>query len=182
MSKEGAHAKDTETGSIVLSLDGRTLLTRGGDDTVKSESNYLIRRYRNLPQIAWDIRAFKQPLYTVSGLTTLYPGMNAIFSPDEKHVVVGSATPPTGGKAAGGKLSILRREGLTLVEEVPMSSCVVKVVWHSKINQVSQQLRLPTVANGHLLDLHHPRRRFGAHPLLTTYVYQWRQAPQSATR
>ena len=35
MSIEGAHAKGVETGSIVFSVDGRTVLTRGGDDTVK---------------------------------------------------------------------------------------------------------------------------------------------------
>ena len=37
MTIEGAHAKNTETGSLVFSVDGRTVLTRGGggDDTVK---------------------------------------------------------------------------------------------------------------------------------------------------
>lgn len=40
MSIEGAHLKGTETGSIVFSVDGRTVLTRGGDDTVKCESYY----------------------------------------------------------------------------------------------------------------------------------------------
>ena len=35
MTVEAAHIKDTETGSIVFSVDGRTVLTRGGDDTVK---------------------------------------------------------------------------------------------------------------------------------------------------
>ena len=35
MTIEGAHAKGVETGSIVFSVDGRTVLTRGGDDTVK---------------------------------------------------------------------------------------------------------------------------------------------------
>lgn len=35
MTIEGAHAKGTETGSLVFSVDGRTVLTRGGDDTVK---------------------------------------------------------------------------------------------------------------------------------------------------
>ena len=35
MTVEAAHIKDTEPGSIVFSIDGRTVLTRGGDDTVK---------------------------------------------------------------------------------------------------------------------------------------------------
>ena len=35
MTVEAAHAKSTETASIVFSVDGRTVLTRGGDDTVK---------------------------------------------------------------------------------------------------------------------------------------------------
>ena len=37
MTIEGAHVKNTETGSLVFSIDGRTVLTRGGDDTVKCE-------------------------------------------------------------------------------------------------------------------------------------------------
>ncbi|KAG8805551.1 hypothetical protein FRC17_005456 [Serendipita sp. 399] len=136
MSMESAHAKATETGSIVLSLDGRTLLTRGGDDTVKT----------------WDIRAFKKPLYTLGGLTTLYPGMNAIWSPDEKYVVVGSGTPPSAsGRPAGGKLTFLKREGLTVAEEVEMDSCVVKIVWHSKINQI-----FTTHADGSIHILYSP--------------------------
>jgi WD40 repeat protein len=32
---EGAHVKGTETGSLTFSVDGKTVLTRGGDDTVK---------------------------------------------------------------------------------------------------------------------------------------------------
>lgn len=35
MTVEGAHKKMTETASVVFSVDGRTVLTRGGDDTVK---------------------------------------------------------------------------------------------------------------------------------------------------
>lgn len=33
-----AHTKGTETGSVVFAMDGRTVVTRGGDDTVKSAS------------------------------------------------------------------------------------------------------------------------------------------------
>lgn len=40
MSLEGAHVKGTESGSIVFSVDGRTVLTRGGDDTVKCMCTY----------------------------------------------------------------------------------------------------------------------------------------------
>ena len=32
-----AHVKGTETGSMSFSVDGRTVLTRGGDDTMKRE-------------------------------------------------------------------------------------------------------------------------------------------------
>lgn len=35
MTIENAHVKGTETGSIVFSVDRQTVLTRGGDDTVK---------------------------------------------------------------------------------------------------------------------------------------------------
>jgi len=35
MTIEGAHTKGTEAGSLVFSVDGRTVLTRGGDDSVK---------------------------------------------------------------------------------------------------------------------------------------------------
>ncbi len=35
MTIENAHLKGTETGSLVFSVDRQTVLTRGGDDTVK---------------------------------------------------------------------------------------------------------------------------------------------------
>ena len=35
MTIEGAHARGVETGSVVFSVDGRTVLTRCADDTVK---------------------------------------------------------------------------------------------------------------------------------------------------
>jgi hypothetical protein len=37
LSIEGAHVKGTDTGGLVFSIDGRTVLTRGGDDTVKRD-------------------------------------------------------------------------------------------------------------------------------------------------
>lgn len=46
LSIEGAHVKGTEAGSIVFSVDGRTVLTRGGDDTVKCRLKFCGSRVR----------------------------------------------------------------------------------------------------------------------------------------
>ncbi|KAJ6604413.1 transcription factor [Mycena vulgaris] len=117
LSIEGAHVKGTETGSLVFSVDGRTVLTRGGDDTVK----------------LWDLRAFKKPLATQSDLATLYPNTNAMFSPDDKYIITGAGATAKGGQ---GKLVFLDKNGLDVVKTLEVDSTPVKVFWHSKINQI----------------------------------------------
>ena len=67
-------------------------------------------------------------------MTTLYPQTNAIFSPDDKYVVTGVGPSATGGH---GKLSFMDKNSLEVVKELVVESSPVKVVWHSKINQVS---------------------------------------------
>ncbi|KZT36616.1 WD40 repeat-like protein [Sistotremastrum suecicum HHB10207 ss-3] len=129
---EGAHQKNSETGSIVFSRDGWTMLTRASDDTVK----------------LWDLRKFRKPIAEKSGLATLYPGTNAVFSPDEKYVVTGSSAP---GKGKQGSLLLLDRETLEKVESVEMPSSVVKVLWHTRINQV-----LVGLASGQITVLYSP--------------------------
>nr|VWO96630.1 Transcriptional repressor TUP1 [Ganoderma boninense] len=117
MTIEGAHAKGSETGSVVFSVNGTTVLTRGGDDTVK----------------LWDLRSFKKPLTVRSGLTTLYPNTNAIFSPDNRHVVTGAGATSKGGK---GHLLFMKKDTLETVKDLEVDTTPVKVFWHSKINQV----------------------------------------------
>ncbi|OCH96601.1 transcription factor [Obba rivulosa] len=133
MTVEGAHTKGTEPGSIVFSVDGRTVLTRGGDDTVK----------------LWDLRAFKKPLAIHEGLTTLYPSTNAIFSPDDKYVVTGAGAAAKGGN---GRLMFLKKDTLETVKELEVNTTPVKVVWHSKINQIVTGL-----ANGQICVLYSPQ-------------------------
>ncbi|QRV90934.1 bromodomain associated protein [Ceratobasidium sp. AG-Ba] len=147
LSIEGAHVKGTETGSILFSLDGHTVLTRGGDDTVK----------------LWDTRSFKKPVTTAVDIPTLYPGTSAIFSPDEKYVVTGAAAIP--GREPG-RLLFMRRDGaegegaLKPARSVLLGDKVsaVKVVWHSKINQVtiedvSSALRDAPIITPHALPM-----------------------------
>ncbi|OJT12578.1 WD repeat-containing protein 70 [Trametes pubescens] len=132
LSIEGAHAKGTETGSVVFSVDGRTVLTRGGDDTVK----------------LWDLRSFKKPLVTRTGLATLYPQTNAIFSPDNKYVVTGAGA---SSKGARGHLLFMQKDTLETVKDLEVESTPVKVFWHSKINQV-----LTGLSNGQICVLYSP--------------------------
>lgn len=142
MTIEGAHTKGTDVGSLVFSVDGRTVLTRGGDDTVK----------------LWDLRAFKRPLASHLGATTLYPGTNAVFSPDEKHILTGTGASAKGGR---GKLTLLGRESLSVVREIDMDTTPVKVVWHSKINQI-----ITGLANGTIAVLYSPETSLNGAKLL----------------
>lgn len=89
----------------------------------------------------WDTRSFKKAVATATDVPTLYPGTSAIFSPDEKYIVTGAAAIP--GRAPG-RLLFMPRDGaegeggLKPVRSVLLGEKVsaVKVVWHSKINQV----------------------------------------------
>jgi len=147
LSIEGAHAKGSETGSIVFSVDDRTLLTRGGDDTVK----------------LWDIRSFRKPLVVRSDVRTLYPTTNAVFSPDEKYVVAGAGATVKGGK---GRLLFLRRGDLEVVKEVETDSTPVKVLWHPKINQI-----LVGQSNGQISCFYSPEHSLNGAKLLANKAH-----------
>ncbi|EGO04328.1 hypothetical protein SERLA73DRAFT_68025 [Serpula lacrymans var. lacrymans S7.3] len=139
---EEAHTKGTETGSITFSVDGWSIVTRGGDDTVK----------------LWDLRSFKQAIVTRTGLTSLYPGTNAVFSPDEKYILTGKGAD---SKFGSGKLVFLRRENLQIEKEVGMESNPVKVQWHPKINQI-----ITGEANGTISVLYSPSTSINGAKLL----------------
>ncbi|KAG1054439.1 hypothetical protein G6F43_003551 [Rhizopus delemar] len=66
-----AHQKGTETSSILFSKDNRTVVTRGGDDTIK----------------LWDIRNAKKPVKVAYNLDIVNPEVNVIFSPDERLIL-----------------------------------------------------------------------------------------------
>ncbi|KAJ9302797.1 hypothetical protein DTO271G3_171 [Paecilomyces variotii] len=110
-----AHTKDTWTSGLDISKDGRLVVTKGGDDTIK----------------LWDTRKFKTPITTVShpSISSRYPTSNIKFSPTSANVITGSET---------GHLHILNPATLKpeLVTPVTPGSPLITVLWHEKLNQI----------------------------------------------
>ncbi|KAF1915480.1 WD40-repeat-containing domain protein [Ampelomyces quisqualis] len=110
-----AHVKDTWTSGLDISADGRLVITRGGDDTIK----------------LWDTRKFKTPINTTSHSSTSsqYPTSNIKFAPNSQSIVTGSET---------GHLHILNPATLRpeLVTPVTPGSPLICVNWHPKLNQI----------------------------------------------
>lgn len=110
-----AHIRGSWTSGIDVSSDGRLVITRGGDDTIK----------------LWDTRKFKQPITTAVHPSTSerYPSSNIQFSPTSANVLTGSVT---------GHLHILNPATLRpeLVTPVTPGSPLITVLWHEKLNQI----------------------------------------------
>lgn len=126
----GAHTKDTWTSGVDISADGRLVITRGGDDTIK----------------LWDTRKFKTPLNSTSHPSTSsqYPTSNIQFAPNAQSIITGSET---------GHLHILNPATLRpeLVTPVTPGSPLITVNWHPKLNQI-----LTGSANGQTTILFNP--------------------------
>jgi hypothetical protein len=120
---------------VVFSRDGRHLATRGGDDTVKRKSSR--RAQPNTDRVpVWETRSLRKPVATATGLGNIYAETNLIFSPDDQTLLTGTAVKK--GSEDFGEIVCLARENLEVERRIPIAkgSSVVKVIWHSKINQV----------------------------------------------
>lgn len=110
-----AHTRDTWTSGVDISADGRLVVTRGGDDTIKT----------------WDTRKFKIPIATVAHASTSaqYPSSNIRFSPTSSAILTGSAE---------GNLHILNPGTLKpeLITPVTPGSPLITTLWHPKLNQI----------------------------------------------
>ncbi|KAI4103412.1 MAG: hypothetical protein L6R37_003851 [Teloschistes peruensis] len=110
-----AHQRDTWTGGLDISPDGRTVVTRGGDDTIK----------------LWDTRKFKSPISTVSqpSTTSQYSTSSIKFSPTASSIITGSQE---------GSLHILNPATLKpeLTTPVTANSPIISLLWHPKLNQI----------------------------------------------
>lgn len=130
-----AHQKDTWTSGIDISADGRLIVTRGGDDTIK----------------LWDSKKFKAPLKTVSlpSTSSQFPTSSIRFSPNSSNIVTGSLE---------GSLHILNSATLRpeLVTPVTPGSVLITAVWHEKLNQI-----ITGSANGETHVLYNPEKSIG---------------------
>jgi WD40 repeat protein len=126
-----AHTPDTWTSGLDISPDGRLVITRGGDDTIK----------------LWDTRKFKTPINTTSHPSTSsqFPTSNIKFSPNASSVITGSET---------GHLHILNPATLRpeCITPVTPGSPLITVNWHPKINQI-----FTGSANGQTTILFNPK-------------------------
>lgn len=153
-----AHTRDTWTGGIDISADGRTVVTRGGDDTIK----------------LWDTRKFTKPVSVVDHPSTSsqYPTSAIRFSPNSTSIITGSAT---------GHLHILNPATLKpeLVTPVTPGSPLITVLWHEKLNQIitgsanaeTHVLYNPKISRGGAITImsRAPKRRYiDDDPNLTT--------------
>ncbi|KAK0389353.1 hypothetical protein NLU13_2928 [Sarocladium strictum] len=135
-----AHQAQTWTGGLDISSDGRMVVTRGGDDTIK----------------LWDTRKFTKPLVTVSHPSTSdhYPTSNIRYAPNSTSIITGSTT---------GHLHILNPGNLRaeLVTPITPGSPLITVDWHPKINQIvtgsanseTHVLYNPTMSNRGAVDV-----------------------------
>jgi WD repeat-containing protein 70 len=104
---------------------------------VRYTSNIVQHVTHGIFNLVWDIRSFKRPIAARSEIPTLYPSTNAIFSPDNKHVVTGAGGPEKGGHGA---LLFMKRDNLDIVKRLDVGATPVVVQWHPKINQVRSGL------------------------------------------
>ncbi|XP_050324025.1 gastrulation defective protein 1 homolog [Bactrocera neohumeralis] len=114
----GAHQKGSEITSVQFSYLGTQLATRSNDETMK----------------LWDLRKFKEPLHTWTGLFSRYDTTDCCFSPDDKMLVTGESL-PKGSKEA--QLHFYNTQTFEEVKRIAVTdSHVIKAMWHPKLNQI----------------------------------------------
>ncbi|PWA69145.1 transducin/WD40 repeat-like superfamily protein [Artemisia annua] len=115
-----ANAHSDEITGLKFSSDGRILLSRSFDGTLK----------------VWDLRQMKTELKSFEDLPNHYPQTNVAFSPDEQLLLTGTSVERD--STTGGLLCVFDRQKLELVSKVGISpTCsVVQCAWHPKLNQI----------------------------------------------
>ena len=113
-----AHGQGSDISSLSFSYLGYMLSSRSCDDTLK----------------LWDLRSFKNPLFTASNLFSRYDTTDCMFSPDDSMVITGESLAK--GQAAG-RCLFYDTKTFDLIHEIEVTnSHVIKTLWHPKLNQI----------------------------------------------
>ncbi|XP_032220941.2 WD repeat-containing protein 70 isoform X2 [Nematostella vectensis] len=113
-----AHMSGRDTSGLDFSLSGNLLVSRGGDDTVKT----------------WDLRNFRKPVNIATDLPNFYSQTSCLFSPDDRLIVTGTSVRKGEGM---GKLVFLEKDTLNIAYQFEVAdSSVVSCMWHQKLNQI----------------------------------------------
>jgi WD40 repeat protein len=125
-----AHQPGTWTSGLSISADGRLIVSRGGDDTIK----------------LWDTRKFKQPISTASypSISSQYPNANIQFSPSSTSIVFGTGD---------GELVILNPALRPEISTKITGTAITTVHWNEKLNQI-----ITGTANGEVHVLFNPSK------------------------
>jgi WD40 repeat protein len=112
-----AHIPRTDTSRISFSKDRFSVVSRGGDHTLK----------------LWDLRKFTKPIKEINDLPNFYPETDVIFSPDENFIITGTSVRKEGsGKLIFYDKHLEEKESLSLANlESP-----IRILWPEKLNQI----------------------------------------------
>jgi hypothetical protein len=103
---------------------------------VKRESWF--RFWEWADRAVWDIRSIRKPVAVANDMGNIYPETNIVFSPDDRSILTGLAAP----KGTKGAMVFLSGDDLAEQRRIPIGEgSVVRVLWHSRINQVSRSRR-----------------------------------------
>eukprot|EP00123_Amoebidium_parasiticum_P010792 comp20325_c0_seq2/m.25574 comp20325_c0_seq2/g.25574 ORF comp20325_c0_seq2/g.25574 comp20325_c0_seq2/m.25574 type:complete len:469 (-) comp20325_c0_seq2:356-1762(-) len=118
LSQHKAHDNGGGPTSVCFSRDGKLVLTRGLDDTMK----------------LWDVRKIIAPVHVATGLENAMQETGCVFSPNDRVVVTGTSVRKGEGH---GKLVMLDTATFKQVYETKVAEAsVVAVAWHPKLNQI----------------------------------------------
>ncbi|KAJ1490376.1 WD40-repeat-containing domain protein [Baffinella frigidus] len=120
-----AHQVGTETTCVTVSTDGNTVLSRGGDDTLK----------------VWDLRKFSgPPLKAYDNLMNAFDTTEAIFSPGGHLFCTGTSVRKNKDGTPAGVAHLHVYDKTTLQEvrnlDFKTSGSLITLIWHPKINQL----------------------------------------------
>ncbi|KAJ2843330.1 hypothetical protein IWW36_005599 [Coemansia brasiliensis] len=124
-----AHQPSTETSAVAFVPGSSSLVTRGGDSTVK----------------LWDPRKMTEPLAVATQLPAAGPEANLAFDPSGRWLLTGLEQPQPDSNAS---VAVLSTSTLCEHQRINLSlpGSVLSVSWHPELNQIAAGLSSGQIA------------------------------------